>query len=739
MGAGTGILGALLTLSPAGLYLEKHAGLQWLFTVRGPISPPPEVAVVAINERVADRLELPSHPRNWPRSIHARLIDELTARGVALIVFDMDFKTPRNPEDDSELAQAVARSGRVVLFEALNGKRQPITDIQGNPSGSIWVEELLPPIPELVTAARALGPFPLPKVQVTIFQFWAFKSSVSDVATLPAVALQLSALPLYTQWHDLLKGIASDLAERLPAEPSQISDAKSLQELMRTLRRAFLDDPGLADALRASLNTPTEIAGETRESLEAMINLYQGGDTRYLNFYGPPGTIPNIPYDAVLNGTDPLSGQPLADLSGRVVFVGFSDLYDPGQPDRFYTVYSQDGVDLSGVEIMATAFGNLLNQRSLQAMDGTTAALLLLGFGLLLGSGIYLLPVMVGIPLALALSGGYLTAAQLTFSRVDFWLPLATPLLIQLPVALLAGLLGQYLFQRQRQEQATRMVSYYLPERAVRELNRTNLDPSALNKVVYGVCFATDMSGFTAISQTMEPAELAAFMNAYFDTLAAALHRHKVDVTEFHADTIMCTWTSDEPENLDRRHAPRAALALIEAVQEFNDSRENINLKARVGMDEGRFFLGHTGGGGRLGYSILGDCANTAARLESLNKHLRTKILASAPVVADSEELLLRDLGKFVMVGKAAPATVMEVMAILDTASPELIRLRDDFAEALHRFNYWEWAGAAERFSAILKEHPGDGPSKFYLDRCRHFQRQPPVVEDPTVIEMDAK
>ena len=57
----------------------------------------------------------------------------------------------------------------------------------------------------------------------------------------------------------------------------------------------------------------------------------------------------------------------MGDLSGKVVFVGYSDLYEPDQPDRFYTVFTgKDGVDLSGVEIMATAFANLLRDQALR-------------------------------------------------------------------------------------------------------------------------------------------------------------------------------------------------------------------------------------------------------------------------------------------------------------------------------------------------------------------------------------
>jgi adenylate cyclase len=56
------------------------------------------------------------------------------------------------------------------------------------------------------------------------------------------------------------------------------------------------------------------------------------------------------------------------------VFVGYSDLCDARQPDRFYTVFTrEDGVDLSGVEIAATGFADLLTNRSLTPVDGGTA------------------------------------------------------------------------------------------------------------------------------------------------------------------------------------------------------------------------------------------------------------------------------------------------------------------------------------------------------------------------------
>ena len=107
-----------------------------------------------------------------------------------------------------------------------------------------------------------------------------------------------------------------------------------------------------------------------RQLLAALAALYAGPDHYYINFYGPPGTVRTIPYESLLQGGGGKAPAPTGDLTNHMVFVGYSDLYDPDQPDRFYTSFTgKDGVDLSGVEIMATAYANLLSRRTLEPSE----------------------------------------------------------------------------------------------------------------------------------------------------------------------------------------------------------------------------------------------------------------------------------------------------------------------------------------------------------------------------------
>lgn len=741
-GAAAGLSGAVFGFLSIGEEFEKNVGLPWMFKVRGEIPAPPEVVVVAIDQNTGGHLDLPALPREWSRSIHARLVESLVKRGASVIAFDLEMDKPRNDEGDIAFADAVDRGGRVVLYEKLNGKNQPIVDSTGREKGWMWVEQLIPPIPPLAEAAKGLGPFPLPKMQIAVNQFWAFKPSAGEVPTLPAVALQIHALGSYERWLEILKRAGASGLEGLPRRRADLARAPDIRDLMRAQRNAFRKDPELAGRVveAASRTDGPDTDVKEQRLFRALAGLYAGDDNRFLNFYGPPGAITTIPYHAVIKGGDPNVDPEELNLTGKAVFVGFSSKGDPGQPDRHFTVFTTSkGVDLSGVEIAATAFGNLLTGRSIRPSGSLTSALILLGFGLLLGAGVYLVPALVGVPLAFVLAMLYAAAAQAGFDAADLWLPLATPLLIQFPMALLIGLSGQYLLERRKERQVSQLISNYIPENVIASLTESGFDPSSLDTVVYGTCLATDMSGFTTVSEQMKPKELASFINTYFDRMAMSLKRHDVDITEFHADTIMCAWTATQPSDLIHDKAVFAALDLVDAIGQFTEQHGRFRFTARVGLETGQFYVGHTGGGGRFAYSILGDCANTAARLESLNKQIGTTVLATSPAVADVGNVVLRPLGQFRLVGKSNPTPVIEVMAREEDASQAQHMLCERFTEALDMFGLARWSRAAVLFRSILRDYPDDGPSRFYLDRSQNNHKRPPRHDDPSVIFMEAK
>lgn len=742
IGLCTAVVGLILTVTDFGTEYERNTGLAWLFTIRGPLPSPPEVAVIGLNGNSGKLLGLAALPRDWPRSVHGRVLDELARQDAAAVVFDYDFSRTKDPGDDGKFAESVAAFDRVVMLQRLIGKKEPIYDANGEVKSWLWVEEAMVPTGPLAEATRGLGPFPLPKTDQAVHEFWTFKSSAGDAPSTSAIALQMLALPYYRDWLDVLSQAGMPRVGKLPARADDIRNYQEMSALMRALRHAFAGDLGLKGRVDGILDAANGQAmpRRARSLLLALAALYAGPERRFLNFYGPPGRVLTYPYEAMLPSSfggkrPPKNGS----LAGRVVFAGYSDLTHADKPDRYYTVFTnEDGIDLSGVEIMATALANLVNDTAIQkAEPGTTIAVLFV-FGFIIGFLVYALPALIAVPLTFVLTGLYAAGAQWLFNESAFWLPWATPLMVQMPFALLVGLIAQYLLEHRRVQSFAEALEMYVPESVVRDLGGEGVDPDSVNQVVYGTCLANDMSGFSTISEGKSPKELARFMNAYFDAMAQPLKRNGVDVTEFHADTIMCAWTRDQESPEARRQVIVGAIGVLDAMDEFNEI-EQVNLSARIGLQDGNFYLGHTGGGGRMAYSILGDPANTASRLEGLNKFTGTQILAAQTVVDGIYGVLTRPLGSFQLVGKAEGLAACQILAEMDKATPQQRELCESFPAALEAFQDRRWDDARARFETIQERHPEDGPTVMYLDILAQYAERGLPEGDPAVIRMTSK
>jgi adenylate cyclase len=753
----TAMCGFALAVSPLGTSIESF-GLDWLFKWRGSIPVPPEVAVVGISNSAGQALDLPSLPHHWPRTVHPRLVKRLIEQKVDVIVLDLDFRLANPGDEDAIFARSIAEANKVVLWDWFDARKE---------SGA-RIEQIQPPTEPLAGAARAHGPFPLQKLGPAAFEFTVF-TSAGRTQTTAAIALQLKALAVYDDWLSVLKGARAPGVEDLPAHAGELMKPADLEQLMQKLRGIFRHNTWVEQEVDRRIRERPDL--KMPQLLTALAALYAGPNSYYINFYGPPGTISTIHYEALLTkkrgATAALSGVPIFrnssiqpkafatakrpgskssrwsdpyDLTNHMVFVGWSDPDHPDQNDRYETSFTtEDGVQLNGVEILATAYANLLSQRTLRPSDTMTKAFFVLSFGLLAGILAYLLPATAAVSSALALTGLYYGFVQWRFNETNLWLPLATPALVQLPLALLIGLRGQYLFERRKEKQITRAIRYYLPESLVRDLSERQVDPTTVNRVVFGTCLATDMSGFTALAESKSPRQLALFMNEYFDALAQGIKHHGVDVMEFRADMIMCAWIAPVRSPVISRRGIDAAIEVSEIIREFAEEHGSLRFNSRVGLQSGPLFVGHTGGGGHFAYSIQGDTANTAARLESLNKHLGTHVLAAESVVQETDGLLLRPLGLFRLSGKTDPTSVVEILGRKDGARAEQLDLCSQFAEGLAFFQRKEWSLAASPFEAISMRFVDDGPSRFYLGYCQRFAAETPIYAGPAVIQMYEK
>lgn len=700
-----------------GAVIEDRLGEFVLFRLRGALPSPPEVVVIAQDRASAQALGLPSGSRPWPRALHARAIERLAAHGAAVIAFDFVFGTS-DPETDDDLAAALGRTGCVVLLQGL--ERRMV-----GPGSSIEIDEPSFPVPKLADSAAAIAPFPLPKVPARVDRFWTFHGIVG-APTVPSVVLQLAARDVASRWAELLAA-----ESELPRFNKQDWTGKSVTAAMQKLHAALHARPDAAERLRARVRVADWSDADKRRLL-ALIALYAGEDSRYLNFRGPAGSIRTISYAAVLSGPSETADTAIGDLSGKVVFVGVSELHSAAQADSYDTVYSGlNGINVTGAEIGATAFADLAEGSSPRRPVGPAVVEIVLVAVAIAAAASF------GRMLVLLAAGALIAVAVLAVGWSAFLteyslLPVANPLLFQIPVGVLTAAWCFRAEERRRQERMAGAARQYLPEEVVQSLASGPLrgSPRLAGEVRHSVCLASDIEGFTTLSERLPPQTVQHLLNQYFHAMFEVMQRHGGVISDIAGDGVMCIWSAPAYAPSACAGAVGAAVELLTAVEKFNLSHPRHMLPTRIGIHAGSALLGIVGGAGRYASTIVGDVANTASRIEGLNKQLGTRLLASEDALDQVTGFILRPLGEFLLAGKSEPIRVSEVLGALE--DPRRAALASAFAEAFDAFQSHAWDESVRMLEALLRSYPDDGPSRYLLSRALRFRAAP--KEAPAVL-----
>lgn len=715
-----------MCFSPPGHQLEESFGLGLLFKIRGPRKPPEEVVVIGIDQASARALNLSEKPERWPRILHARLLRALSEVGAGVVAFDIIFEEPRDPAHDNALAEAMQMAGNVVLVEVLRKEKLPFDSTTSPSSGQIKIEKLIQPIDLFKEVSVGLAPFPIPKVPVRVSQYWAFKTGAGNLPSLPVVAFQVFARNAYEDFLDLMATGDALIAEGLPSDRERLLSAGNVHKTVRTIRDQFEANPALASTMRAELS----ISGAKHPPLLIpLIRMYEGRDSRYLNFYGPPGTIRTIRYHELVDvGNGAINRELLSELKGKALFIGLSEREMPIKTDGFYTVYSQpDGVDLNGVEIAATAFGNLLENKPVRTLSPFLLILVIAMSGVILAFICRMMSYTPAGLVSIVYCAIFIWVVGLGFAAEGWFFPLVTVVFFQGPLAFTTGVIWRYVDVNKERKAIRHAFNFYLPPSVVDQIASGKKAITADGRVRHGAFLCTDMQHYTTLSEKTDPEKLYRFMHGYFETLLAPVRLNGGLISDIVGDSMMAIWEDKTPGASSGRNACESALQIQRALVDFWAANPlNATFPTRIGIHCGPVHIGNVGAGDHYEYQATGDTVNTVSRIENLNKHLGTQILVSEEALEGAAGFLVRRMGSFILSGKSNPVPVYELItwqALADSSQQELCLLFDQALAVYHEQN---WNESAERFDAILNRYPSDGPSMFYRDTCRHYAANPP-------------
>ena len=197
--------------------------------------------------------------------------------------------------------------------------------------------------------------------------------------------------------------------------------------------------------------------------------------------------------------------------------------------------------------------------------------------------------------------------------------------------------------------------------------------PTALTFMVGERKFVTimfaDLSGFTALSEKLDPETVRDLMNACFDDLVPVIKRYGGTVDKFIGDEIMAIFGAPITREDDPERALRAALEMMEVMEQFN-TKHQTTLGMHIGINSGTVIAGGLGSEGRQEYSVMGDAVNVASRLEGASE--RGQIFAGPETYYPTAALFeFKTLDPLSLKGKAQPVQVYQLLGLKATRETE--------------------------------------------------------------------
>lgn len=277
----------------------------------------------------------------------------------------------------------------------------------------------------------------------------------------------------------------------------------------------------------------------------------------------------------------------------------------------------------------------------------------------------------------------------------------------------------------------------YVPKELVRDLIASGQPITLGGTSRHVTILFSDIAGFTQLSERMPTRELMLLVSEHLDAVACSVLETHGTIDKFIGDAVMAFWGAPVPDDNHAANACHAALMARVRLAEVNRRNREAGrpeLTTRIGLHADAVMVGNIGSMDRMSYTVMGDGANVAARLEGANRLYGTGILASQAVFRDAgERFLFRPLDMVAVKGRRAPVGIYELMGGLsetDTAIAATAEQRD-LAALSERgfFAYMErdWAGAEAAYLEIARRFPDDTLPALFLPRieaCR--QAEPP-------------
>ncbi|HEX6088225.1 MAG TPA: adenylate/guanylate cyclase domain-containing protein [Thermoanaerobaculia bacterium] len=165
----------------------------------------------------------------------------------------------------------------------------------------------------------------------------------------------------------------------------------------------------------------------------------------------------------------------------------------------------------------------------------------------------------------------------------------------------------------------SKMERYHSPAVIDAIVKGAGIDEDEIKTADVSILFA-DISGFTTVSETKAPEEVASYLSNFFSAAVDSIFAYGGTLDKFIGDAVMAFFGAPISQEDHADRAVMAGLMMMERVDEWNHQREREGLapvRIRIGINSGPAVVGNVGTEKRVDYTVLGSSVNIASRLES--------------------------------------------------------------------------------------------------------------------------
>jgi len=624
----------------------------------------------------------------WPRVHLAELVERLTEAGAVAIGFDIVFSEPDRlspplyatsattlPKELSERLSTLPSNDAVFADVLL---RTPVVlgmaaDVAGAPAGD------RPPAPIATVAEFNGDPRPF---------LFGFPALIRNIAPLELAARGLGLFTLTPEHDGIVRRVPS--AMRVGG---QIIPTMAL-ELLRVAGGAshfalFLNEnrSGIKEARVAKLAVPTDENGRV-----------------WMKF------SPHRP-DLYLSASEVISGRFDADkVRNKIVLVGTSAA---GLRDlRVTPIHAA----IPGVEIHAQLLDAVLSQDFLRRTELASMAEIAVTalLGMLLIVVVPSLNGRQGLQLFAVGSLGLWLGAYYSYLEHSYFLDASYPWLATSLVFVCLLYLNFVREEAQKRRIRTAFGQYLSPS-LVQELS-DHPERLRLGGELRELTFLfTDAVGFTAFVEKTDPQVLVAMLNEYLDGVCQVVMDHGGTIDKIVGDGVHAIFGAPVDQQDHAMRAVACALEIDRFALEFSRAQKarGFNFGAtRIGVNSGPAVVGNFGGSQRFDYTAHGDAINIAARLESANQHLGTRVCISKNTVQLCPDLYFRPIGELLLKGKSQGLLAFEPLPPEQARSARVAEY-----ELAYQLLSARRRSAAAAFEELATKYPHDPLVAFHKSR----------------------